>query len=1247
MYFHNVYAPVEDNLRADFFSSLPRDFGDDSIHIIGGDFNFPMDTSLDATTLHNGHNAGKAECCAWLGALRVVDAWRHKYPTAKALSGPGGHNRLDYIYIDESLFAVFHASSTYNANNYHGDHLTHTTTLSASQAPAIKPKQKLWRLPRELLQNPNVTLAIKTEAQSLLDELILDPTCNAGAKWAGWLKRIRSLLKQCHYNRQKYRSEALAALKQQATLAKHRAQRGDIPHTAAETAKSTYTSAKAEWRQECMDAGFDHHANQNETATSHFLRRPPSTKTPITSAVQDGRVTQDPTAVAAVFTRHWRSIMTTPEGELAPDPALQQRVIDHIQMSLSLEERELLDRPIEVHELVSALKCMNPKKSPGPDGWPAAFFQVAPETFAAILVRVFNEQRTRYGRLLSHQRRSAVTLLYKNGERVDPGNYRPISLMSVEVKILSKVLAYRLSSVATSIIHSSQAGFIPGRSMRDHIHLLDALQHKATRDNEEWYATFLDFAKAYDRVNQQFLLATMKKMNIGPHFLEWVRLLYKQPESQLLINGSLGPTISPNRGVKQGCPLSCLLFDIYIEPLGALLRAEPHLGIPMPDGSQLTSVFFADDSTILSNSLESADHQVDSIVGTFCAASGAALNISKCSTLVLNSNEDAVGRPSAPNLNVAPTKTPIKYLGVYLGHNLDRNHQTQLLHDKYLNAFTRWACRARTVRGRRTLATTMILSLVWYITAVRPIPDETIVKWQRALSNFILGSKSINDPNYRPLIHKSWHHHKSLGLGIPHIASTIRAQRLRALQTLITHANSQDKPAWIPLVLGQFARCLSALHRASHPFDFLWCTPAEQSHWLNLNEVHPFWLDVWSSWHRVPVQHKLAHPLDFQTILDLPMWLTSHPAFIDNNGRTAAHKASTAILRRWCIQGAANGIHCLRDVLKTGVGGFWPTFDQFRAAMSSNNPEMTVSMFMGRIRFDMILRSISIYDHFTTIFDNLRARLGIRQDVPTLHQPTTTHGFLSVKDNNRVPFELWKRRAIIKAAFHGPDLSRPHPCHSASRPTHASAFPFMRKFRQSSNFLAPVHADVWFRIILRMIPVNSRFAFRQQNDPNSILCSHSCGEIETEEHTFSSCRKVEPLWRSHNTAWHSYRVKFAWDNILNFDSFQVNPTGLPYKDDLHRLWFMLVGVCLHLVWRHHNLALHQSKQMPPPHVMLELSFLLWMATVRRWLRQREPDDPERSSTTEALRVLLRQPLYANLLAKHPRSLELASTFDVH
>ncbi|CAK4487377.1 unnamed protein product, partial [Aphanomyces euteiches] len=78
VYFHNVYAPVEDDQRAAFFKSLPVDFGDDDtgIHVVGGDFKLPMTTSLGATIPPSNYNAGKADCLAWLAALCVTDAWR-------------------------------------------------------------------------------------------------------------------------------------------------------------------------------------------------------------------------------------------------------------------------------------------------------------------------------------------------------------------------------------------------------------------------------------------------------------------------------------------------------------------------------------------------------------------------------------------------------------------------------------------------------------------------------------------------------------------------------------------------------------------------------------------------------------------------------------------------------------------------------------------------------------------------------------------------------------------------------------------------------------------------------------------------------------------------------------------------------------------------------------------------------------------------------------------------------------------
>ncbi|KAG9399682.1 hypothetical protein AC1031_011494 [Aphanomyces cochlioides] len=122
--------------------------------------------------------------------------------------------------------------------------------------------------------------------------------------------------------------------------------------------------------------------------------------------------------------------------------------------------------------------------------------------------------------------------------------------------------------------------------------------------------------------------------------------------------------------------------------------------------------------------------------------------------------------------------------------------------------------------------------------------------------------------------------------------------------------------------------------------------------------------------------------------------------------------AATPMLRRWCLQGAKNGIRSLADILTTGHTGFWPTFDQFRSSITANNQEMTVSLHMGRIRFDMVERSKRIYDHLTFIYRRIGALHNIRQDLPQLNIPTTPHPFARLAKDHRLPFESWSHRTL-------------------------------------------------------------------------------------------------------------------------------------------------------------------------------------------------------------------------------------------
>ncbi|KAF0706572.1 hypothetical protein As57867_006715, partial [Aphanomyces stellatus] len=153
-----------------------------------------------------------------------------------------------------------------------------------------------------------------------------------------------------------------------------------------------------------------------------------------------------------------------------------------------------------------------------------------------------------------------------------------------------------------------------------------------------------------------------------------------------------------------------------------MLRQHPHLGMTTPDGDTITSIFFADDSTLLSKDLPAAVEQL-AIVEEFCAVSGARLNQAKCQTLVLNGHLDPEDTDGGGLLNIVPSGQTIKYLGVMFGHNLPQGAQ-------------QWGCRARTLQGRRLLANTVMLSLLWHVTKATPVPPETVDTWQSMLCRY-------------------------------------------------------------------------------------------------------------------------------------------------------------------------------------------------------------------------------------------------------------------------------------------------------------------------------------------------------------------------------------------------------------------------------------------------------------------------------------------------------------------------------
>ena len=175
----------------------------------------------------------------------------------------------------------------------------------------------------------------------------------------------------------------------------------------------------------------------------------------------------------------------------------------------------------------------------------------------------------------------------------------------------------------------------------------------------------LDQQKAFDRVDWGFLRSTLEAMGFGSSFINWVMLFYSSVQSAVNVNGHISSFFSLSRGVRQGCPLSPLLYILVAEVLACSIRANPHItGLFLPGfSSPLPCISqYADDTSLIVVSNCAID-EVFNVYSLYERGSGATLNLAKCEGLWLGSWN---GRTDAP-VAISWTSVKIKVLGVFLG----------------------------------------------------------------------------------------------------------------------------------------------------------------------------------------------------------------------------------------------------------------------------------------------------------------------------------------------------------------------------------------------------------------------------------------------------------------------------------------------------------------------------------------------------------------------------------------------------
>lgn len=379
---------------------------------------------------------------------------------------------------------------------------------------------------------------------------------------------------------------------------------------------------------------------------------------------------------------------------------------------LNVEEQESLEKDLTIEELKDALASFADKKSPGEGGFTKEFYQTFFDLIGKDLLNSYNDSFHK-GSLSITQKRGSITLIPKGDVNLtNLKNWRPISLLNVDYKLLSKVLAKRMELILPKLIHTDQTGFISGRYIGQNVRLLSDIMEFSDSKKIQGILLFVDFEKAFDTLEWSFILKTLEAFNFGDNFKKWVSVLYNNAQSSIMNGGFMTNYFEISRGVWQGCPLSPSFFILAVELLALKIRQNPNCrGIQLPNDQEVKISQFADDTTIITSNVDSLKSHLQ-VIDWFGTVSGLKLNKKKTNAMWLGTMKHSRSKI----LECKSTKDPIKVLGSFLSYNQDKNVEENFMKRirKMKTKLNLWLPRDLTLYGKSLLAKTLGVSQLIY-----------------------------------------------------------------------------------------------------------------------------------------------------------------------------------------------------------------------------------------------------------------------------------------------------------------------------------------------------------------------------------------------------------------------------------------------------------------------------------------------------------------------------------------------------
>lgn len=674
----NIYAPPGSDLN--FFKKIINLMVTETegFLICGGDLNIRLQPDLDSSNRKVPETSTLyKKVCTLLEEVGLIDIWRDLFPRRRDYSHYSSphslYTRIDYFLTFAKDKDRVHSCEIGTIDV--SDHAPLTLIVKLN----LCPKLTTWKLNSSMLKDYNFKEQIKKEIQDFLDTNdngevsppILWDTLKAVIRGkiiaiASYKKKIRNKTMEDLQNKLKEMENKHKQSPKLNNFDEIRQIRNEINDLSTQDTRKKLMFLK----QKYYESG-----SKSMKILAWRLKKKIAENT--VTKIKDPttkKLTNKLSEIHKSFEVFYKSLYTKVHGG-------KDNEIDSFLNSLDLpalteNQNEKMIADITEKELKKAISLLKTNKSPGSDGYTAEWYKELKSELLPILLPTLN-WILKKAQTPPSWREAIITAIPKEGkDKTECGSFRPISVLNIDYRIFTGIMARRMEEILPELIHNDQTGFIRNRQTQDNIRRTLHVINSIHSNNTEALLISVDAEKAFDSVNWEFLYKVLHKFKLHSSIIRTIKALYTSPTARIKINGYLSDSFTLERGTRQGCPWSPLLFALYLEPLAQSIRENPYIkGIALGNREHKLACY-ADDILVYLGHPTNSLPELMLLFAQYGQLSGYKINMSKTQTLSYNYN---------PPLEII-TKYPMVWQAEslkYLGINIPKN-QTKLFEFNYI-----------------------------------------------------------------------------------------------------------------------------------------------------------------------------------------------------------------------------------------------------------------------------------------------------------------------------------------------------------------------------------------------------------------------------------------------------------------------------------------------------------------------------------------------------------------------------------